>query len=137
MEKVGVSLRFEFSLFIEEEYDVSQITDILGIQPTKTHRKSEQFRENRYYKESAWALWSEKVFSYFLEEEMLKFIKSFENSLPAIRKLMQRDRLRCVMSVLLEIVEGQTMPAVGFEASTINLLSSFNRSVDIDMYDYR
>lgn len=137
MEKVGVSLRFEFSLFIEEEYDVSQITDILGIQPTKTHRKSEQFRENRYYKESAWDLWSEKVFSYFLEEEMLKFIKNFENALPAIRKLMQRDRLHCKMSVLLEIAEGQTMPAMGFEASTINLLSSFNCGVDIDMYDYR
>jgi len=73
----NISLKFEFSIFSEDEYDVSAITDILQIRSSKAYKKGEQYHENKYRKSSAWQLDSEEVFSYFVEEELLGFIKKF------------------------------------------------------------
>jgi hypothetical protein len=59
----NISFKFQFSIFSEDEYDVSAITNILQISPSNAYKKDEQYHENKYRKDSAWRLDSEEVFS--------------------------------------------------------------------------
>ncbi len=123
--------------FDGKDFNPHEITNFLGIQPTKIRLKGE-LPSGKLPKYSSWILSTENIIDEYIDifdmaTALVKILKPKINMINDVRKKFNvTTRLEVVLSFSID--EGTSTPAIGFESETIDFLGKVGANIDIDTY---
>ncbi len=123
--------------FDGKDFNPHDITDFLGIQPTKIRLKGE-LPSGKLPKYSSWILSTENIVNEYIDvfdmaTSLVKRLKPKINLINDVRKKFNvTTRLEVVL--LFSVDEDVSTPAIGFETETIEFLGKIGAHIDIDTY---
>lgn len=135
--KKQITFTFDFSLFINQKYNVDTISDILNINPTKKWIKGDFIKNDLFRKESCWSIVSSEKNSLTFEEPFIEFFNQNHLNSPFLIKLINEESLKAQVDCIVKIYEGNTMPGIHVSRNTLAILSQIKCSIDFDIYDFR
>lgn len=116
-----------------DHFDLSEVTQKLGINPTKSWLKGDIIREKLRRKNTAWEFSTGYVESLDVNEQMSQIINKLKDKVPVLLDLKKRNGLEYGIIIVIVINNGYT-PALGFDNSAIEFLHLIGADVDIDLY---
>jgi hypothetical protein len=130
----GSQFKFEFAIYFSNLIIGKKLTQSYSeLTYSKNYNKEIQFIE----KKDSWAIKSAPVNSYFLSDCLERFLE--ESFLYSFDYLDTSDlqNLQKSIFVKLELLRGDTMPALNLNLKIIDFLHTIRCNIDIDMYDLR
>jgi len=129
-----IKARFTIAGF---ECSPEEITQILGIRPTKTWLRGEPVtsKAKNVYKENGWTLTSPcNPVSSTLDEQVDALISIIPPRIQAFAKLPAGVyiELACIIRVA-----DYSQPVIGFSANTIRIIAQIGANIDVGIYDLR
>jgi hypothetical protein len=121
-----------FALF-GHDFDPDEVTRLIGIEPTSTHRRGSPTPKHTSWKFSSGKIENDIVDVYEMSSSLVSRL------LPYVEKIVdvkRRFQLEAVLEVVLWITtdESKSTPAIGFEPQVIAFLYTVGASIDIDTY---
>lgn len=132
-----ISFQFCFSIFSDESYEVSSITETLGLIPTRAWIRDASQTMPLYRDHSCWEYKSEEIFDPIFEDAFAGYFQPLESKLDLIRELLDKHNLSCKIFILVKIHAGDSMPGIHVDWSLAARMASIKCNLDFDMYDYR
>jgi hypothetical protein len=121
-----------FTLF-GDDFDPSEVTRLVGLEPTSTRRKGNPIPKHTWWKVSTGKTEGELVDIYEMSSALVeKLTPQTQGILRATHEL----KLEAILEVVLYISmnESVSTPAIGFTPEVISFLSAVGASIDIDTY---
>ena len=123
---------------LKGDFIPDEITEFIGIQPTKALREGERDPERNIPRCSIWNFSSETIDAEVVDVYELSdwVINQLSPKQQEIKQAIRKWNLYAVLEVVLYIStdEEVSTPAIGFEQSTINFLADVGATIDIDTY---
>lgn len=122
-----------------DDFEPSEITRFLGIEPTITWKKGDKGRYTSCLKYTCWQLEAVRGNEPLLIDNLVtEIIAKLEDRVEIIRNLKQEFGLDSVLKIVLfvDIDEEQSTPALGHDLWTINFLYRTQTRTDVDIYRY-
>lgn len=127
-----------------DDFDPSDLTDAIGIQPTHTHRKGDiiPLQKGIYVKpgtpplrrkEDAWDYDLGHIHTIDSDEISDIIEETFRDKISTLNEFVKQRDLLVKLFVVLKIDPEQT-PAVGFKPSFVKMLGDLNAEIDMDLY---
>ena len=116
-----------------EDFDPNEITTIIGIEPTSAQRKGNPIPKSTSWKLSVGKIESDLIDVYEMSSKLIEKLKPHKTK---IISAISKHQLQAVLQVVLWVSSDDSVPtpAIGFEADSINFISSIGASIDIDTY---
>jgi hypothetical protein len=116
-----------------DNFDPKEITDIIGIEPTKGKQKADAIPKNSYWNYSLGKIENGIIDVYELSSKLVSILQPLENN---ILKAIKKHNLRAALEVVIwfSTDEEISTPAIGFDETTIQFLNSIGATIDIDTY---
>lgn len=121
-----------FALFAED-FDPDEVTEIIGIEPTKTRRKGNPIRRHTSWIYSTGKIEDEVVDVYEMSSSLIAKLAPHAEK---IIKAKEKFSLEAVLEVVLTVTPDDTKstPAIGFESEVIAFVHKIGATIDIDTY---
>lgn len=132
-----ISYTFHFTIFSREVYEVANITELLGLTPTRTWIKDPSQLKPLYRDCSFWKYSSQEIFGPIFEDAFVGYFSALEPRLETIAALLGKDGLTCNMDAVVEIHSGNSMPGICVDWKLAAQLASVKCWISFDMYDFR
>ncbi|WP_336789622.1 DUF4279 domain-containing protein [Paenibacillus sp. MMO-177] len=131
-----------FSIF-GEDFPVNEVTQLLGINPTNSHNKSDVIAKEEnanvnstkvhYRKETAWKLSTGYQESYDVKEQLDQILERLKYKSEIINQLKLKYKLECLFSIVIIMENGYT-PGLHLDKEQIEFANSIKAEFDIDLY---
>ncbi len=119
------------------DYDPSEITKILNIEPTQIRYKGELPSAN-LPKKTSWMLSTPNIVDEYIDiyQMATSITKTLEPKINLIKQIKEQFTLTTRLEVVLwfSVDENSSTPAIGFEVETIDFLGKVGALIDIDTY---
>jgi len=123
--------------FDGEDFNPHEITNFLGLQPSKIKLKAE-LPSGKLPKYSSWILSTENIVNEYIDvfDMATSLVKILKPKINLINDARKKYNVTTRMEVVLffSVDEGTSTPAIGFEAETIDFLGKVGANIDIDTY---
>lgn len=123
--------------FQGNDFDPTEITKLLGIQPTKVRLKNE-LPSGKLPKFSSWIFSLDNIVDEVIDiyEITTSLVKTLEPKIEAINEIKQKFNVITRLEVVLSFSTNEEIstPAIGFDTNTINFLAKIEAFIDIDTY---
>ncbi|WP_339135777.1 MAG: DUF4279 domain-containing protein [Candidatus Electrothrix sp. GW3-4] len=118
---------------IGDDFDPKELTEFLGINPSKAKKKANPIPKKSYWNLSSDTVKGEIVDIYKMSSSLIKTIKPHTKE---IIEAKQKFNLEAYLQVVLWITTDETKstPIIGFEDDVIEFLYKVKASIDIDTY---
>ena len=133
----NISFQFHFTLFCERDFDVSLLSQLLQIQPSKEWVRKHDHHKPLYRNESFWKVSSSEIFDFTFDNNFKDFLNPFGEKSKIIIDSIKKHSLQCRIDVVIKLYSGNIMPGISVSDKIIFLLASWNCSIDFDIYDFR
>jgi hypothetical protein len=116
-----------------DQFDPSEVTRLVGLEPTATRRKADPVPRYTTWKLSAGKVEGEVVDVYEMASALVERLRPHEQQ---INEAKRRFSLDAVLQVVLRITtdEAVSTPAIRFTSEVVAFLSVVGGSIDIDTY---
>ncbi|MCK1995131.1 DUF4279 domain-containing protein [Peribacillus muralis] len=131
-----------FSVF-GDEFPLEVITDILGIEPTKTYKKGDIIEKInnpnlvstkiRRRKETVWTLSTGYQESYDINNQLNTILKSLEGKTKELKQLKEKYSLEFLFMIVIQ-VENDEKPAMYLQKNIIDFSSLIQAEIHFDLY---
>lgn len=118
-----------FSAF-GDEFPVENVTDVLGIEPTKTYNKGDIIVNPnlvstyiRRRKETDWTVSTGYQESYDINDQLSQILKSLEEKTKELKQLKKKYRLEFLFMIVIQI-ENDEKPAMYLKKNIIDFSSA-------------
>jgi hypothetical protein len=124
-----------------DNFDPDIITKKLGIKPTTSFKKDEEWRkhdrtgETIYRKFSSWVYRTEYVKTYEPEKLLDEIIYTFSPLINELNELQKELNITFQIGIVLKIF-GENSPGLHLRTDQIAFINSINADIDVDMYCY-
>ncbi len=135
MDQAKTSIMGEFTLYFDNEYDVYQITEILGIHPTSCKRRSET-RKNPLSgekNEGYWTFATEYVETLDLQDVVNEMIKNIIPRIALIKDILKINEGKTSFCFVPKI-ENEEIPAMYFERGFLTVVEELEATIELDLY---
>ena len=125
----------EMSLIFDNNYDVYQISNVIGIQPTMAKRKSET-KVNMLTRDNNpgfWSLKSEVFREYDLKFATENLVNQIKDKVQLINELCNIYQGEVIFDVVASFYANEE-PAIYFEREFIELVHCLNAEIQLDLY---
>lgn len=116
----------------EKDFEPSELTEKLQIQPTATWHKGDTIRQNLYCKETCWRLKTRHVITYDFNNVFIELMTILNGKVDILRNYVEKNNL-CV-KIYPVIVISDTMPSIIIDPEIQKILLSLNATLEFDMY---
>lgn len=116
-------------IYFGENLDFDEISNILGVKPTLTKRKGDDYLGKVKVKQDYWKFQCEENNSIALSDHINQILKSIKLS-KDLNLLNQKLEVYLGIKILL----GKRIPDMNIDTKTLATLSRYNFHLDIDMY---
>jgi hypothetical protein len=115
------------------DFDPTEMTSFIGIEPTKAKKKSEPIPKMSYWRVSSGKIVGEIVDVYQMCTDLLKIIKPYKEKFILAKEQFHVDAyLEVVLCISTD--ESISTPAIGFDNEVIQFLYEVGAAIDIDTY---
>ncbi|KRF51071.1 DUF4279 domain-containing protein [Peribacillus butanolivorans] len=131
-----------FSVF-GDEFPLEVVTDILGIEPTKTYKKGDIIEKInnpnlvstkiRRRKETDWTLSTGYQESYDINNQLNTILKSLEGKTKELKQLKEKYSLEFLFMIVIQ-VENDEKPAMYLQKNIIDFASLIQAEIHFDLY---
>lgn len=128
-----------FSAF-GDEFPVENVTDVLGIEPTKTYNKGDIIVTPnlvstyiRRRKETDWTVSTGYQESYDINDQLSQILKSLEEKTKELKQLKKKYRLEFLFMIVIQI-ENDEKPAMYLKKNIIDFSSAVQAEIQFDLY---
>ncbi|KQU15858.1 hypothetical protein ASG65_27300 [Bacillus sp. Leaf13] len=131
-----------FSVF-GDEFPLEVVTDILGIEPTKTYKKGDIIEKInnpnlvstkiRRRKETVWTLSTGYQESYDINNQLNTILKSLEGKTKELKQLKEKYSLEFLFMIVIQ-VENDEKPAMYLQKNIIDFASLIQAEIHFDLY---
>ncbi|MFC9601737.1 DUF4279 domain-containing protein [Peribacillus butanolivorans] len=131
-----------FSVF-GDEFPLEVVTDILGIEPTKTYKKGDIIEKInnpnlvstkiRRRKETDWTLSTGYQESYDINNQLNTILKSLEGKTKELKQLKEKYSLEFLFMIVIQ-VENDEKPAMHLQKNIIDFASLIQAEIHFDLY---
>ncbi|MFD9628989.1 MULTISPECIES: DUF4279 domain-containing protein [Peribacillus] len=131
-----------FSVF-GDEFPLEVVTDILGIEPTKTYKKGDIIEKInnpnlvstkiRRRKETVWTLSTGYQESYDINNQLNTILKSLEGKTKELKQLKEKYSLEFLFMIVIQ-VENDEKPAMYLQKNIIDFSSLIQAEIHFDLY---
>ncbi|MFJ7686060.1 DUF4279 domain-containing protein [Peribacillus butanolivorans] len=131
-----------FSVF-GDEFPLEVVTDILGIEPTKTYKKGDIIEKInnpnlvstkiRRRKETDWTLSTGYQESYDINNQLNTILKSLEGKTKELKQLKEKYSLEFLFMIVIQ-VENAEKPAMYLQKNIIDFASLIQAEIHFDLY---
>ncbi|RRN71278.1 DUF4279 domain-containing protein [Peribacillus simplex] len=131
-----------FSVF-GDEFPLEVVTDILGIEPTKTYKKGDIIEKInnlnlvstkiRRRKETDWILSTGYQESYDINNQLNTILKSLEGKTKELKQLKEKYSLEFLFMIVIQ-VENDEKPAMYLQKNIIDFASLIQAEIHFDLY---
>lgn len=130
----GTQFQFELAIYFSDPHIGGKLTKFYShLIANRPNKKLIEFIE----KKNSWSVKSAPFSSYFLSECIEAFLEdSFLYKFDYLSNPELQDLQKSIF-IKLDLLTGETMPALNLDIKIINFLSTIKCNVDIDMYDLR
>lgn len=122
------------------DFDVDEITSILGLKPTHFHNKGDKMQSlvNKdgspaYYKFSAWDYGTEYEYTRDIDEQCERIVNQLINKQAEIINIVEKYNCTVTFQIVSVIEKGQT-PGLGISQNVMNFCTTIKADIDIDIY---
>lgn len=121
-----------FALF-GADFDPDEVTEIVGLQPTKTMRRADPVPKHSGWIVSEGKVEGDCIDIYDLSSSLIAKIAPYKAELVRAKRALGLD---AVLEVVLWISTDESIstPAIGFDSEVISFLSDIGASIDVDTY---
>lgn len=132
-EPIPCEMYITFAVFsAENEFNPSDLTQLLRIEPTATWYKGDMIRENLYRKETSWHLKTPCIEAFEFEEIFKVFINILNDKVEKLRKYTKKNNLS--VKIVPVIIVSNNMPSVIITKDIAEFLILLNATMEFDMY---
>lgn len=125
----------EMNLIFDNNYDVYELSNLIGIQPTNVQRKKDT-RINPITKENNPGFWSLKTKT-FCEYDVTiatdNLLNQIKEKIQLIKMLCEKNQGEVVFDVVVSFYTNE-VPAIYFERDFIELVHYLNAEIQLDLY---
>lgn len=131
-----------FSVF-GDEFPLEVVTDILGIEPTKTYKKGDIIEKInnpnlvstkiRRRKETDWTLSTGYQESYDINNQLNTILKSLEGKTKELKQLKEKYSLEFLFMIVIQ-VENDEKPAMYLQKNIVDFASLIQAEIHFDLY---
>lgn len=131
-----------FSAF-GDEFPLEIVTDVLGIEPTKTYKKGDIIERTnnpnlvstkiRRWKETDWTLSTGYQESYDINNQLNTILKSLEGKTKELKQLKEKYDLEFLFMIVIQ-VENDEKPAMYLQKNIIGFASLIQAEIQFDLY---
>jgi hypothetical protein len=132
-EPIPCEMYIDLSVFSgENDFNPSELTQILQIEPTTTWHKGDLIRTNLYRKETCWSLKTPCVKTSNFEQVFWMFINVLNDKTPIIGKYARENKLKVKIDPV--IIVSNNMPSIIITKEIAEMLLLLNATIEFDMY---
>ena len=115
------------------DFDPKEMSDFLGIEPTKAKKKGKPRPKMSYWCISSGKVVGEIVDVYQMCTDLLKIVKPYKEKIILAKEQFQVD---AYLEVVLWISTDESIstPAIGFDSEVIQFLNEVGAAIDVDTY---
>lgn len=125
-------IRVEFCIYTGGIINYSELTKIIGFEPTNYWEKDELIRNNLKRKESAWLFSTENVSTFDFEDVINPLLVRLKNVSVHISEYMNLHRLKCKFDIVIEPTS-DSFPSLFFSREFIELCCILGAEIDTDV----
>jgi hypothetical protein len=116
----------------ENDFNPSELTQILRIEPTTTWYKGDFIRKNLYRKETSWWLKTPRIKTFEFEEVFQMLMSILNDKAPILGKYAKENDLHVKINTV--IVVSNNMPSIIITKDMAEVLLILNATIEFDMY---
>jgi hypothetical protein len=127
------AIYIDMSVFSDEkDFEPSELTEKLRIQPTATWHKGDTIRQNLYRKETCWHLKTKRMITFDFNDVFVELMAVLNGKVDILQDYVEENNL-CV-KIYPVIVISDTMPSIIIGPEIQKILLSLNATLEFDMY---
>ena len=132
MDKTNVKV--EFCIF-GDEFDPSNITQNLNIEPNQTHIKAEPIphRKNLFWKETLWEINTDYEECYDINHILRKILDKILDKTDILLSIKKMYDVEMKFYIVI-VIENNETPGMGLNQETIEFMGKIGSSIDFDIY---
>ncbi len=122
-----------------DNFDPNIVTQAIGIQPTKIHRKGDPIgNSGNKIKFSGWYLYTEKRDNILVDKLVDDLVTKLFDKITIINDLKRLYQLESILElvVYIDCNDEISTPAIGHDSKTIEFLYKTRTETDVDMYKF-
>jgi hypothetical protein len=126
----------EFSLF-GDDFDLTYVTELLGLEPTRSYKKGEQTRSrgngSNKFIETVWEISTKYENTFDINEPLAKLIDLISGLEDKIVEIQNKFNIKCQICIIISMY-ADNMPSMYFNKETISFFNSIKADVAFDNY---
>jgi len=132
-EPIPCEMYIDLSVFSDEnDFNLSDLTQILQIEPTATWHKGDMIRKNLYRKETCWRLKTLHIKTFDFEEIFKILINILDDKIEILGEYAKANNL--FVKICPVIVVSNNMPCIIITKEIAEILLLLNATIEFDMY---
>lgn len=125
----------EMNLIFDNDYDVYELSDVIGIQTTNVQRKKDT-RINSISQEhnpGFWSLKTETFYDYDIKTATNRMFNQIKDKAQLIKEICENNQGEVIFDVVISFCANEE-PAIYFEKDFIELVHYLNAQIQLDLY---
>jgi hypothetical protein len=132
-EPIPCEMYVDLAIFSKEnDFNLSELTQILHIEPTATWHKGDMIRKDLYRKETCWCLKTSCIKTSDFEEVFLILVNILNDKIPILGKYAKENKLHIKIDPV--IVVSNNMPSIIITKEIAEILLMLDATLEFDMY---
>jgi hypothetical protein len=122
------------------DFDVNEITSIIGLKPTHFHNKGDKIKSivkkdgsPAYHKFSVWDYGTEYEYTRDIDEQCERIVNQLINKQAEIISIVEKYNCTVTFEIVSVIEKGKT-PSLGISQNVMNFCTAIKADIDIDIY---
>jgi hypothetical protein len=116
----------------EDDFNPSELTQILQIEPTLAYHKGDMIFDNLYRKETCWRLETPRIITFEFEQVFQLLMDILKDKTEILKKYMVENSLSIIIYPV--IVVSNNMPSILITKEIAEILLMLNATIEFDMY---
>ena len=118
------------------QFEVDEISKILGLEPCKSWKASDLRRDGKPFGFSLWKYGYNNDYNPYVSEMMEKTIKDLEDKIPQLLKIKEIFDVKFYLTVVPSVYSGTIHPALSPSIKVMEFCVKTMTKLDIDLYVY-
>jgi len=132
MDKTKV--KAEFSIF-GDEFNTSDITRKLNIEPNNTYNKGDYIRKNIFRKETAWQIYTEYEECSDINYVLIKILDKISDKIDILVSIKNLYDVQLKFEIVINVENNET-PSMCLDEQTIEFMGKIKAYIDFYVYIY-
>lgn len=124
----------EFIVYGDNLIDHKELTQIIGVYPTKTRKKGEEIRSNLRAVDNSWIYQTSKLDTFYVEDLIENIYELINPIMHRLMNYLEKKSLRCKFNIVISTPFDESFPSLYFSEDFIKLCSLLNAPIDTDIY---